>query len=269
MRGRRRRGRGAAIGRLAVAVALLLPASCSFGRPGPPAATPAAAGEAAAARASAPAAEAALPRVFVTAAPSPAPSPAPPPAPPPRAATARSGARPPASPPRVEGEATVLGVVELSVLDVLVAGDVYRVRLAGVALPDIWGVVGCYGEEARLAAEALAPPGSALRIEAAGDEGGDLPAVYAWSGEGFLNERVVARGYALVRDSGAAGPHAAALIAAERAAARAIAGLWGAAVGIDSFRHGVECESLSGYFSAAHVGTAVLVDEGVPYGHHR
>ena len=267
MRGRRRRGCGAAIVRLAGVAALLLLVSCSFGRPDAPAATPAAASEAAAPRAPAPAAEPALPRAFVTAAPSP--TPAPPTAAPPRAAPAPSDGAPGAPLTRVGGEATVLSVIELSVLDVLVAGDVYRVRLAGVALPDIWGVVGCYGEEARLLAEALAPPGSALRLETAEAEGGDLPAVYAWSGEGLLNERIVARGYALVRDSGAGGPHAAALIAAERAAARAIVGLWGAAVGIDSFRHGVECESLSGYFSAAHVGTAALVDEGVPYGHHR
>lgn len=171
--------------------------------------------------------------------------------------------------PTVEGPATVLRVVEVGVLDVLVAGDVYRVRLAGVGLPQVWGVVACFGEEARTLMEMLAPSGSALILEAASVAEGALPAVYAWSGAMLVNARVVEMGYALVAESGARGLHSAVLIDAERAAARSIAGLWGAAVGIDAYRGGIECESLSGYFSASHVGTASVVRDGVPYGHLR
>ena len=186
----------------------------------------------------------------------------------PRAAAPEATATPAApSPavPSVSGEATVLAVVEMTVLDVLVAGDVYRVRLAGLALPDVWGVVQCYGEEARTVVERLAPPGSALTLEAAGSDG-LLPSVYAWSGETLLNARIVEIGYGLVRESGSRGVHAAALVEAQREAARTIAGLWGAAVGIDSYRGSIECESLSGFFSAAHVGTSSLLEEGVPHG---
>lgn len=181
----------------------------------------------------------------------------------PEASAAPEGAAAPV--PGVSGEATVLGVVELTVLDVLVSGDVYRVRLAGFALPDVWGVVQCYGEEARMMVERLVPPGSALTLEAAPGDG-LLPSVYAWSGGTLLNARIVELGYGLVRESGGRGVHAEALVGAQREAARTIAGLWGAAVGIDSYRGSVECESLSGFFSAAHVGTASLIEEGVPHG---
>lgn len=203
--------------------------------------------------------EASLASAFTRTAPAASPGPA----------SGAAGAATPAAPsppvPGVSGDATVLGVVELTVLDVLVAGDVYRVRLAGFALPDVWGVVQCYGEEARTVVERLAPPGSSLTLEAAGSDG-LLPSVYAWSGETLLNARIVEIGYGLVRESGSRGVHAAALLEAQSEAARTIAGLWGAAVGIDSYRGGVECESLSGFFSAAHVGTASLLEEGVPHG---
>ncbi len=209
--------------------------------------------------------EASLASAFTRTAPAASPGPAsaaPPAAAPAAAATPAAPSHPV---PGVSGDATVLGVVELTVLDVLVAGDVYRVRLAGFALPDVWGVVQCYGEEARTVVERLAPPGSSLTLEAAGSDG-LLPSVYAWSGETLLNARIVEIGYGLVRESGSRGVHAAALLEAQSEAARTIAGLWGAAVGIDSYRGGVECESLSGFFSAAHVGTASLLEEGVPHG---
>ncbi len=163
----------------------------------------------------------------------------------------------------------MLRVVEVAVLDVLVAGDVYRVRLAGVDLPPVHGVVGCYGEEARAVTERLAPAGSALALESAAGEGDALPAVYAWSGGTLLNERIVEEGYALVGESGAVGRHSVALLDAERAAARSIAGLWGAAVGIDAYRGSARCESLSGYFSASHVGLTGDLRDGVPYGRPR
>lgn len=218
------------------------------------------------ASAAAPAApEASLASAFARTAPAASPGPA---AAAPRAA-AEAAAATPAAPsppvPAVSGDATVLGVVEVNVLDVLVSGDVYRVRLAGLALPDVWGVVQCYGEEARAMVERLTPPGSALTLEAAGSDG-LLPSVYAWSGETLLNARIVELGYGLVRESGSRGVHAAALLEAQSAAARGIAGLWGAAVGIDSYRGSVECESLSGFFSAAHVGTSSLLEDGVPHG---
>ena len=204
--------------------------------------------------------EASLASAFTRTAPAASPEPAPAA---PRAAATPAAPSPPV--PGISGDATVLGVVEVTVLDVLVAGDVYRVRLAGFALPDVWGVVQCYGEEARAVVERLAPPGSELRLEAAGSDG-LLPSVYAWSGETLLNARIVEIGYGLVRESGSRGVHAAALLEAQSEAARTIAGLWGAAVGIDSYRGSVECESLSGFFSAAHVGTSSLLEEGVPHG---
>ena len=163
----------------------------------------------------------------------------------------------------------MLRVVEVALLDVLVAGDVYRVRLAGVGLPPVHGVVGCYGEEARSVAEGLAPVGSTIALESAPSEGGGLPAVYAWSAGTLLNERIVEEGYSLVEEQGARGRYAAALLDAERSAARSIAGLWGAAVGIDARRGAMRCESLSGYFSAAHVGLAGDLSGGVPYGRPR
>ncbi len=169
---------------------------------------------------------------------------------------------------RVAGDATVLRVVEVALIDALVAGDVYRLRLAGVGLPAVWGVTACYGEEARAAAERLAPVGTPLVLEAAPAERG-MPAAYAWAGETLVNERLVAEGYVLVGEAGVSGRHADALLAAERAAARSIAGLWGAAVGIDAHRGSVRCESLSGYFSASHVGLTDHLREGVPYAHPR
>ncbi len=257
---------GAVVGVVAGVPALLLLA-CSSGSPAPPSATPGGPGTVLPPAETAPAPTATVPRAFAPPVLSANPTPRPGATAQPRAGGA--AAAPPGVVSRVEGPATVLSVVGVTVIDVLVSGDVYRVRLAGVALPDVWGVVGCYGEESRLVVETLAPPGSALTLEAAPEQDDDLPGVYAWSDEGLVNERLVEAGYALVRESGARGRHGTALIDAERAAARSILGLWGAAVGIDSYRNGVECESLSGYFSAAHVGTSALIGEGVPYGHYR
>jgi endonuclease YncB( thermonuclease family) len=205
------------------------------------------------------AAQAAPPRASPLAAPSAGGPPAPP-------AVALPGA---AGAPRLDGDARVLRVVEVALLDVLVAGDVYRVRLAGVGLPAVHGVLGCYAEEARVVTAGLAPAGSVLTLEAAPSGGDALPAVYAWSGGTLINERIVEQGYALVGEAGARGSHAVALLAAERSAARSIAGLWGAAVGNDAYRGTTRCESLSGYFSSSFVGLATDLIDGVPYSRSR
>jgi hypothetical protein len=148
----------------------------------------------------------------------------------------------------------VLRVVEIALFDVLVAGYVYRVRLAGGGLPPVHGVVGCYGEEARSVAEGLAPVGSTIALESAPSEGDRAARRLRLVGR-YVAQRAdrQGEGYSRVDEQGARGRYA-------------TAGLWEAAVGI---RGAMRCESLSGYFSASHVGLTGDLSGGVPYGRPR
>jgi micrococcal nuclease len=166
------------------------------------------------------------------------------------------------------GDATVVRVVGVATLDVVASGDVYRVRLAGIAFPAVQGVVGCYGEEARAFTASLVPPGSSLALEAAHGAAvlGSPIARFAWFDGELINRTIVEAGYALVSDVAVDTPHRAELLAAERQAARSVAGLWGAGVADHRERDGLSCESLSGYFSGTHVGVSGgLRGAGVPH----
>ncbi len=166
------------------------------------------------------------------------------------------------------GAAIVLRVVDVTTLDVIASGDIYRVRLAAIGLPAVQGVVGCYGDEAQAFTASLVPPGSSLSLESAHETAiaGSPVALFARLDGELINTTIVEAGYALVSEVAADAPHRAELLAAERQAARSVAGLWGAGVADHRERDGLSCESLSGYFSGTHVGVSGgLPEGGVPY----
>lgn len=136
--------------------------------------------------------------------------------------------------PREVGTAVVVDVVDGDTVEVRVDGRVEAVRLLGIDTPetvDPHRPVGCFGPEASARTAELLPVGTAVSLERdveGRDHFGRLLAYVFRAGDGtFVNEALVAEGYAevLVIDPNRA--YADRLRAAEAAARAAGAGLWG------------------------------------------
>lgn len=143
---------------------------------------------------------------------------------------------PPAgAPPGEAGLATVVEVVDGDTVEVEVAGATETVRLLGIDTPETVHPdkpVECWGPEASARTEALLPTGSSVRLERdeeARDRFGRLLAYVRRADDGtFVNERLVAEGFArtlLIEPNHA---YATALLDAQDTARETGAGLWSA-----------------------------------------
>jgi micrococcal nuclease len=140
-------------------------------------------------------------------------------------------ARVPDLPP---GVARVAEVVDGDTLDVVLDGRRQRLRLLGIDTPETvhpTRPTECFGPEASRALASLTPPGTDLRLERdvqLRDRYGRLLA-YAWLPDGtFINETLVAGGFATTLHIDPNGAHRIRLATAETAARNAGAGLWSA-----------------------------------------
>lgn len=143
---------------------------------------------------------------------------------------------PPAgAPPGEAGLATVVEVVDGDTVEVEVSGATETVRLLGIDTPETVHPdkpVECWGPEASARTEALLPTGSSVRLERdeeARDRFGRLLAYVRRADDGtFVNERLVAEGFArtlLIEPNHA---YATALLDAQDTARETGAGLWSA-----------------------------------------
>ena len=130
--------------------------------------------------------------------------------------------------------ARVEKVVDGDTVEVSLSTGRERVRLLGIDTPETvhpTKPVECFGPEASARLAELAPVGSELRIERdteLRDRYGRLLA-YLWAPDGtFINESLVADGYARTLPIDPNRAHRGALAAAESSARRAGAGLWSA-----------------------------------------
>ena len=133
------------------------------------------------------------------------------------------------------GLATVVRIVDGDTLVVDIDGREERVRLIGIDTPESVAhdrPVECYGAEASAELARLVAPGTTVRLERdleARDTYGRLLAyLHRTDDDLFVNEALVAGGFAEAREYPPNTAHAPRLAAAERAARTAGAGLWGA-----------------------------------------
>lgn len=138
-----------------------------------------------------------------------------------------------------EAEATtVVAIIDGDTIDVSFAGVVERVRLLGIDTPETVSPVApvqCFGPEATEAVGSVIPPGTEVRLERdleARDRYGRL-LLYLYRAEDglFVNEWLVAGGYATALLYEPNTTMATPLLAAERQARRDHVGLWAACDG--------------------------------------
>lgn len=130
--------------------------------------------------------------------------------------------------------ARVVAVVDGDTVEVAVNGRTERVRLLGIDTPETVDPdrpVGCFGPEASARTTALLPEGTEVRLER-DVEGRDhfgrlLAYVFRADDDAFVNEALVAEGFAEVLVIEPNGAYAAQLREAESAARATGAGLWG------------------------------------------
>jgi micrococcal nuclease len=138
---------------------------------------------------------------------------------------------PPASP---GAPARVVDVVDGDTVEVAVGGRTESVRLLGIDTPETVDPdrpVGCFGPEASARTEALLPEGTEVRLER-DVEGRDhfgrlLAYVFRADDDTFVNEVLLAEGFAEVLVIEPNGAYADRLRAAESSARSSGAGLWG------------------------------------------
>jgi len=133
----------------------------------------------------------------------------------------------------VEANAVVVKVVDGDTIDVEVGDTRTRVRMIGFDTPesvDPRRPVECFGKEASRHLASLAPVGTRVRLERDAEQhdryGRTLAYVYRASDGLFLNERMVADGYAHVLSIPPNVTYADRFVDAERAARDRGAGLW-------------------------------------------
>jgi micrococcal nuclease len=134
-----------------------------------------------------------------------------------------------------DGEATVVEVVDGDTLVVRIAGQRETARLIGIDTPETkhpTKPVGCYGPEAAAQLAALTPPETRLVLhrdaEARDAYGRLLVYVFRASDGLFVNDSLVADGFADARSIEPNTTHDASLAATESRARAARAGMWGA-----------------------------------------
>ena len=139
------------------------------------------------------------------------------------------------APQAVEPNATVEYIVDGDTVDVVIGGDVERVRLIGIDTPETKRPdtdIECYGPEATAFIEALLPVGAAVRIERdtvnRDDFGRLLAYVYRAADGIFVNYELVRQGYAQPLTIEPNTSHAALFVDASRSAERDDLGLWSA-----------------------------------------
>ncbi|MCO6011492.1 thermonuclease family protein [Actinoallomurus purpureus] len=133
-------------------------------------------------------------------------------------------------PPPDAWTATVVRVVDGDTLILRMWGRAVRVRLIGVDAPETWTRHDCFGVNATRALRRLAPAGSVLRLagdrEAYDHYGRRL--AYLWTTRGrFLAAELIRAGFAQAMVIGPNARYFGVLAAAEAAAHRKKAGLWG------------------------------------------
>lgn len=141
----------------------------------------------------------------------------------------------------VEGNATVVHVVDGDTIDVVIGGREERVRLIGIDTPEIAhdafgdrpaNDAECFGDEAGAFTESLVPVGTPVRLErdvvGRDDYGRLLAYVYRAEDRLFVNHEIVRRGYALPLTIAPNVTHHDLMVDAAREAERADAGLWAA-----------------------------------------
>lgn len=130
-----------------------------------------------------------------------------------------------------EGSARAATVTRVVDGDTVILSGAGRSRLIGIDTPEVHGRVECYGTEASAYATRLLD-GRRVRYEL-GAERRDRygrALVYLWLGDGrFVNELLVARGFARTLEIAPNVRFADRLRARERAARAAASGLWAAA----------------------------------------
>jgi micrococcal nuclease len=151
------------------------------------------------------------------------------------AATGAACTGTPAAPPGEPGAATVTEVVDGDTIKVDIGGHEETIRLLGIDTPETVDPdrpVGCFGPEASTRTEELLPPGTEVRLERdqeARDQFGRLLAYVRRADDGtFVNQTLLAEGFAetlLIEPNHA---YAGDLLAAQEAAQQTQAGLWGA-----------------------------------------
>jgi micrococcal nuclease len=133
-------------------------------------------------------------------------------------------------------------VVDGDTVDVVIDGDVERVRLIGIDTPETVkpdSPVECFGPEASAFTERLLAPGTPVRlerdVEARDDYGRLLAYVYLPAGDGgtgvFVNLEIVRQGYASLLTFPPNVAHVDEFVEAARAAEEADLGLWAACGG--------------------------------------
>jgi micrococcal nuclease len=154
-------------------------------------------------------------------------------------ATLRAG---PGHPPGDEaGAATVVDVVDGDTLVVRIGGSEEPVRLIGIDTPETVAPgrpVECYGSEASQQLESLVPPGTTVRLERdlePRDQYGRL-LVYVYRADDnlFVNQAMIADGFAATLVFPPNTALRAELAQSERAARAQRAGMWGACGGPDT-----------------------------------
>lgn len=144
-------------------------------------------------------------------------------------------------PPGAPGAAVVVHPVDGDTVVVRVGGREEPVRLIGIDTPESVArdrPVECFGPEAKQRTAELLPEGTAVRLERdleARDRYGRLLAYVTRADDGtFVNELLVAEGYAAAFPYPPNTAHAATFAAAEATARAAGRGLWPACGGIDT-----------------------------------
>lgn len=138
------------------------------------------------------------------------------------------------------GTATVVSIIDGDTVVIDLDGSRERVRLLGIDTPETdhpTRPVECYGQEATQRISELIPPGTEIRLER-DVEGRDhfgrlLLYLYRAGDDLFVNETMVAEGFAATLHIDPNGAHRVALAAAERDARSRRAGLWAACGGPD------------------------------------
>ncbi len=143
-------------------------------------------------------------------------------------------------PATAPGEGTVVRAVDGDTVDVRLNGHVERVRLIGIDTPETVSPdrpVECFGHEASARTAELLTPGTRVRLERdveARDRYGRLLAHVVRLDDGvWVNESLVADGFAIARSYPPNTTRSAELRASEAIARRASAGLWAACGGAD------------------------------------
>jgi micrococcal nuclease len=147
---------------------------------------------------------------------------------------------PPADAGLSAGTARIVSIVDGDTVVIDLDGTRERVRLLGIDTPETvhpTRPIECYGEESTQRITELIPPGSVVRLER-DVEGRDhfgrlLLYLYRADDDLFVNEALVAEGYAATLHIEPNGAHRGALSAAEQRARSDGLGLWGACGGPD------------------------------------